>query len=114
MKNVLELFSLEGKTAIVTGALGLIGKQHCIALAEAGANVVVCDINEEKCKSFSKELPTESMGLAFDITNKQQVEEAKQKILEKFNHIDILVNNAAINDMVENPVSLLEESKFEN
>lgn len=114
MESVIELFSLLGRTAIVTGALGLIGKQHCLALAEAGANVVVCDINEENCIAFAKELPTESIGLAFDITNKQQVEKAKQKILEKFKNIDILVNNAAINDMVENPVSLLEESKFEN
>jgi len=114
MKNVYELFNLEGRTAIVTGALGLIGKQHCIALAEAGANVVVSDINEEKCIAFAKELNTDSIGLAFDICNKQQVENSKIKILDKFNHIDVLVNNAAINDMVENPVSLLEESKFEN
>ncbi len=114
MENVYELFNLKGKTAIVTGALGLIGKQHCLALAEAGANVVVADINDEKCIEFAKELPSDSIGIAFDITDKVQVELSKQKILEKYNHIDILVNNAAINDMVENPVSLLEESKFEN
>lgn len=114
MENVFELFNLEGRTAIVTGALGLIGKQHCKALSEAGANVVVADINEEKCIAFAKELNTKSIGLGFDICNKQQVEDAKIKILEKFNQIDILVNNAAINDMLENPVSLLEESKFEN
>lgn len=114
MKNVFELFNLEGKTAIVTGALGLIGKQHCIALADAGANVIVSDINEEKCLDFAQDLPTDSIGLAFDITDKAKVEFAKDRILEKYGHIDILVNNAAINDMVENPVSLLEESKFEN
>lgn len=114
MKSVIELFDLNGKTAIVTGALGLIGRHHCLALAEAGANIIVADINEQECQTFAKQLPTKSIGFGFDITNKIQVEKVKNIVLERFNHIDILVNNAAINDMVENPVSILEESKFEN
>lgn len=109
-----DIFSLKGKVAIVTGALGLIGKEHCIALAEAGANVVVTDINREECENFASQLPVESLGLSLDVTNRNSVEFVRDKILEKFGRIDILVNNAAINDMFENPKAASEQSKFEN
>lgn len=112
--NSLELFSLKNKVAIVTGALGLIGKNHCSALADAGANIIVCDLNEEKCKSFASSLPTRSIGVGVDITNKSSVEDLKDKTLKEFGRIDILVNNAAINDMFENPQTAAEQSKFEN
>lgn len=109
-----SMYSLKNKTGIVTGALGLIGKEHCKALAEAGANVVVADIDKEKCEEFANSLETESFGIAIDVTNKTSLENARDKILEKFGHIDILVNNAAINDMFENPKAASEQSKFEN
>jgi NAD(P)-dependent dehydrogenase (short-subunit alcohol dehydrogenase family) len=52
----MEIFNLRNKTAIVTGALGLIGKEHCRALSEAGANVIVTDIDENKCSEFAETL----------------------------------------------------------
>ena len=110
----MELFSLKNKTAIVTGALGLIGKEHCKALSEAGANVVVADIDETKCKEFAKELQTESLGIALDVTNPDSIQNLRDSVLAKFGHVDILVNNAAINDMFENPKAATEQSKFEN
>lgn len=112
--STLELFSLKNKVAIVTGALGLIGKNHCIALSEAGANVIVCDLNEEKCKSFASSLSTKSIGIGTDITEKSSVINLKYRTLEEFGKIDILVNNAAINDMFENPLAAAEQSMFEN
>jgi NAD(P)-dependent dehydrogenase (short-subunit alcohol dehydrogenase family) len=112
--DTIELFKLDGKTAIVTGALGLLGKEHCRALSEAGANVIVCDILGRECEDFAKELPCESLGLSMDISNRDSVINCKNVILSSFGKIDILVNNAAINDMVENPLSASEESKFEN
>jgi NAD(P)-dependent dehydrogenase (short-subunit alcohol dehydrogenase family) len=110
----MELFSLKNKTAIVTGALGLIGKEHCCALSEAGANVVVADIDESKCSEFVKTLPTESLGIGLDVTNPDSIRYLRDKVIEKFSHIDVLVNNAAINDMFENPKAASELSKFEN
>ena len=110
----MELFSLKGKVAIVTGAMGLIGKEHCNALAESGANVIVADLNEESCKDFASSLQTESIGVVLDVTDKHSVESVRDQIIEKFGKIDVLVNNAAINDMFESPKAAAEQSKFEN
>jgi len=110
----MELFSLKNKVAIVTGALGLIGKEHCKALSEAGANVIVADLNEVKCIEFAKSLQTKSLGLELDVTNPDSIKNLRDKVLNQFGHIDILVNNAAINDMFEDPKAAAEESKFEN
>lgn len=113
-----DMFSLSGKIAVVTGALGLIGKSHCHALANAGAQVVVTDLGEAECHDFACALGIEHIhpciGFGCDITDKAQVISLKGRILERFGGIDILVNNAAINDMFENPVAAAELSMFEN
>lgn len=110
----MKLFSLKNKTAIVTGALGLIGKEHCKALSEAGANVIAADLDEAKCVEFAQTLVTESIGAALDVTNHESIKSLRDSTIKKFGHIDILVNNAAINDMLENPKASGELSKFEN
>lgn len=109
-----ELFSLSGKTAIVTGALGLIGIEHCKALHSAGAQVVVADLNEERCREFAATLGENTLGVGVDVTSKESVTTLRDKIVERFHRIDILVNNAAMNDMVENPLGGPESSKFED
>ena len=108
-----DLFSLKGKTAVVTGALGLIGKKHCEAFAHAGANVVVADVNEEYSKMFAHELGAQHLGLGVNVTSKESLTAARDAILAKYGTIDILVNNAAINDMFENPAMAAELSAFE-
>jgi NAD(P)-dependent dehydrogenase (short-subunit alcohol dehydrogenase family) len=109
-----EIFSLQGKTAIVTGALGLLGKQHCYALAEAGSNVVVADLNESECKKFASELNPKAIGVGADITKTKSIEALRDVVMKEFGRIDILVNNAAINDMFESPQAAEELSRFEN
>jgi NAD(P)-dependent dehydrogenase (short-subunit alcohol dehydrogenase family) len=109
-----KYFDLKNKTAIVTGALGLLGMQHCIALKEAGASVIVCDQDESKCREFAEELGNDSIGAAVDITNYSSVEKLLRTVKSAFNTIDILVNNAAINDKFENANKAVELSKFEN
>jgi NAD(P)-dependent dehydrogenase (short-subunit alcohol dehydrogenase family) len=113
-EKISELFSLREKVAVVTGALGLLGKQHCHALAEAGASVVVSDLNEIECAKFASSLPGLALGISADITHKKSVKDLKEKILSNYGKIDILVNNAAINDKFEDPLTAIEESKFEN
>jgi NAD(P)-dependent dehydrogenase (short-subunit alcohol dehydrogenase family) len=111
---MIELFSLKGKIAIVTGACGLLGKQHCIALMEAGANVVVADVDKEAAISFADSLGKKHIGVYLDVTSPRSLVDARDTVLEEYDQIDILVNNAAINDMFENPALAAEQSMFEN
>lgn len=110
----MDLFSLKNKVSIVTGAIGLIGKEHCKALSEAGSNIVVADLDESKCKEFASTLGTESIGVGVDVTNPDSIKNLRDKTIDEFGFIDVLVNNAAINDMFENPKAALEQSMFEN
>ncbi len=110
----MEIFSLKGKTAIVTGACGLLGVKHCEAMAEAGANVVVADVNEESVNVLAAKLGKDHLGVAVDVTKQLSLQDLKNKVINKYGRIDVLVNNAAINDMFENPQLALEKSKFEN
>ncbi|MET3125312.1 NAD(P)-dependent dehydrogenase (short-subunit alcohol dehydrogenase family) [Arcicella rosea] len=110
---ITQLFSLVGKTAIVTGGTGLIGKKHCEALKAVGANVVVADIAQANPKAFAETLGENTLGVNIDVTNATSLIDAKNEILARFGSIDILVNNAAINDMFENPELAASLSAFE-
>jgi len=110
----MRAFSLEGKVAVVTGALGLLGRHHCEALSEAGANVVVCDLDGEKSQNLAQKLPVESMGAGMDVTAPGSIRTVLDQVLFKFGHVDVLINNAAINDMFETPALAAERSKFES
>jgi NAD(P)-dependent dehydrogenase (short-subunit alcohol dehydrogenase family) len=110
----MELFSLKGKTAVVTGATGLLGRKHCEALAMAGADVIVTDLNGDNAQQLATELGCRYPGIGMDVTDKVSVTAALQTILQHSGTVDVLVNNAAINDMFEKPAMAAELSAFEN
>lgn len=110
----MEIFSLKGRTAIVTGACGLLGRRHCQALAEAGAQVVAADVNEQACNTLALELGEQHMGIGVNVTDPASIQEARARILDRYKRIDILVNNAAINDKFEDPVLGSRQSMFEH
>jgi NAD(P)-dependent dehydrogenase (short-subunit alcohol dehydrogenase family) len=114
MTSHTELFSLDGRVAIVTGALGLLGKNHCRALAGAGARVVVTDVDDARCRAFAAELGPGALGMGADITRRESIEALRAAVLGNLGAVDVLVNNAAINDMFESPQAGAELSKFEN
>lgn len=92
-----DLFDLEGKIAIVTGASRGLGKAMAIGLAKAGAKVVVTDVlDTKKTVSEIKKLHRETFGLEVDVSNKSDVEAMVKEMLAKFGKIDILVNNAGV------------------
>ena len=109
-----DMFSLKNRVAVVTGALGLIGRHHCAALAEAGAAVVVADRDGRACHDFALTLSPDCIGVGTDVTDPHSVGSLKDTVLYQYSRVDVLVNNAAVNDMVENPISAAEESAFEN
>jgi NAD(P)-dependent dehydrogenase (short-subunit alcohol dehydrogenase family) len=110
----MELFSLDDKVAIVTGACGLLGTQHCEALAAAGARVVAADLDASAAAAVAARLGEGHLGVGVDVTSVTSLQEARQRIMDVMGRIDVLVNNAAINDMFENPLLAGQQSMFEN
>jgi NAD(P)-dependent dehydrogenase (short-subunit alcohol dehydrogenase family) len=94
-----EQSDLEGKVAIVTGGAGGIGRVYCRALAEAGAAVVVADLNEAGAKAAADELAADghrAIGVALDVTDLESAKAAVAEATNAFGGVDILVNNAGI------------------
>ena len=94
-----KLFSLKNKTAIVTGAVGILGKEFCKALAEHGANLVVVDLDEKEVNNFAKLLSNEfqinAIGIQCDVSLPESVNKMVDKVVSEFGEIHILHNNAA-------------------
>ncbi|KAF4537760.1 Short chain dehydrogenase/reductase family oxidoreductase [Lasiodiplodia theobromae] len=104
-----EPTTLAGKTCLVTGGAGGLGKAIVTAFLKAGANVIMCDINQERLKETSTELAGAGSLTAVraDITNPAEVEDLFTEIAGKFPTLDVLVNNAAIMDRFD-PVAELD------
>jgi 2-deoxy-D-gluconate 3-dehydrogenase len=99
MSTILDKFSLNGKTAIVTGGAGLLGKEFCRTLAEAEASVAVVDLNQAAAQSVADGLTQagyRALGLGTDITWPDSVKQMIEAVLSTFGRIDILVNSAAL------------------
>ena len=99
MVEIFEKFSLAGRVAIVTGGPGLLGKEFCKTLAEAGAAVVVADINGEGADAEAETLTKagyQALGVQADVTNPESVRALVNKALKVYGRLDILVNSAAL------------------
>ncbi|MBA9027944.1 MULTISPECIES: SDR family NAD(P)-dependent oxidoreductase [Bacillaceae] len=94
-----KLFSLKDKTALVTGGARGLGKAMAEALAQAGANIVIADMELASAQQTAKELASfggKTLGLQVDVTSEEQVKAMVEQIVGEFNELNILINNAGI------------------
>ncbi|MAS82498.1 MAG: short-chain dehydrogenase [Legionellales bacterium] len=97
---MMNLFDLDGKTAIITGGAGILGQGFCQLLAEYGANVAIVDIDldmaEKVAEKISKNIPAKKLlPLACDISDYESINNMLGKVIDRFNAVHILHNNAA-------------------
>jgi NAD(P)-dependent dehydrogenase (short-subunit alcohol dehydrogenase family) len=107
-KELNNLFSLEGKVIIITGAAGLLGQKHAEAIAAYGGNPILLDLSKDAvevlAEKLSKRYSVKSAGFAVDITDELQIKRNIANLIDQYGKIDGLVNNAANNPKVETNV----------
>ena len=113
-------FRLDGKVAIVTGAGGRgnsIGRAYAVALANAGASVVVADLNGEGAQKVADEITAlghKAVAVQVDITDTASVEAMAASAKAAFGGIDVLVNNAALMvEIVDKPLVATDRARFD-
>ena len=103
--SVKQSFDLTGRVAIITGGSGMLGVKHAEAIAELGGIPILIDIDKKdgykKAIRISKEYQVDCIFEYCDITDESQIIDLKDLLLRKYDQIDILINNAAIDPKVK-------------
>ena len=101
-----NIFSLKGKVIVVTGASGLLGREHCDAIASYGGTPILLDLNlsvlKVQVEQIKQKYGIHACGFSVNITDEVAIKKNCQVIVKDFGKIDGLVNNAANNPKVEN------------
>ena len=99
-RTIQDLFSLRGRVAVVTGATGVLGGEMARSLALSGSRVAVLGRREEKARKVTEEIEQaggEALSLPADVLKRDQLEDARDALLEHWGGVDILVNAAGGN-----------------
>jgi gluconate 5-dehydrogenase len=94
---VQELMSLKGYVSVVTGGATGIGFRMALGLAEAGSNVVIASRKIDACEQAASEIQktgVQTLAVACDVTQPEQVEAMRDEVMQRFGRVDVLVNNA--------------------
>lgn len=112
-RTIQQLFDLTGRVAIVTGGAGLLGKQFSLALAEAGAHVVIASRTLENCQAWAAQLHAQgyqASALPVDVTDPASSQALVAATLDQCGRLDILVNNAYARGVPAPPEALTPEA----
>lgn len=99
MESLPEMFRLEGRSAIVTGGPGLLGREFCRTLAKAGASVLVADLDGKAAEDTAQDLRLNgfnAVAAKTDVTDPNSVKDMVEAAKDHFGRVDILVNSAAL------------------
>jgi NAD(P)-dependent dehydrogenase (short-subunit alcohol dehydrogenase family) len=118
MTGLPSRYDLTGRTALVTGAGGLLGRQHAVALLEAGARVVVTDVGLKQAEAAAGAIresypSSEVIAATLDVTSLDSVRAVADDLTRRSIEVDILVNNAAIDPKVTSAPGVMHSSRFE-
>lgn len=100
-----QLFSLEDRIAVVTGGAGLYGKPIALALAQAGARVIIASRNYTECNAYAAELQKmglQAAGMQLDLKDERSITGFVATVIRDFGKIDVLVNNAVSREGFKN------------
>lgn len=98
-KNPADMFNLENRVAVVTGGAGLLGSEFCRTLAQAGARLVVADLDENGAKQVASDIHdtgSEAIALGVDVADKNSATALVEQTKQKFGRLDVLINSAAL------------------
>lgn len=103
MENYRDLFSLEGKTALITGGTGGLGSAIALAFLQQGANVAVCGGHPEKAAGladYAAQAGRKFLSIRCDIQKQSDIDNMLNEIEEQLDTLDILVNSAGMNRLL--------------
>jgi NAD(P)-dependent dehydrogenase (short-subunit alcohol dehydrogenase family) len=117
MPSLSTKFDLSGKTAFVTGGAGLLGSEFSRALGEAGACVVVADIDQPAAQAVARSVSGDgvsALAVPVDVTQPESVKRGVEKATARFGRIDILVNSAALDPKFDPTHAKQQTNAFED
>lgn len=117
--NTMDKFMIKEQIIVITGGAGLLGKKHAEAVLDGGGIPVLLDISESALESAQRELKEQNTDgvveiYKTDITKEDELRSISEKILNRYGHIDGLINNAANNPKVEGNAANMRNIHFEN
>ncbi len=111
--SIFSKFDMTGKTAVITGAAGLLGRQFCLALAQTGANIVMADlasdIAAENAAEF-KNMGFNAIPVKVDVSDPSSVKLMVNQALTAFGSVDVLINSAALDPKFDSTNAAAQEA----